>query len=141
ADKIPGLDSLWDLANSVIRSPAGAALAGSVFGADSTTMMIVAGILGGTLAATTQAAKTTTRAAINTSPEPFTNVAASLAEDGLVVGIVWLATNHPVVFGIVLVIAVVLMVLVTIMLVRFLRRAIKRLKSWFGQEEAVPTAS
>lgn len=139
ADKIPGLDSMWDLANSIIRIPAGAALAGSVFGADGGTMMVVAGILGGTLAATSQAAKTTTRAAINTSPEPFTNVAASLAEDGLVVGILWLATNHPFVFAVVLVIAVVLMLLITIVLIQFLRRALRRLKSWFG-EPAVEAA-
>lgn len=136
ADKIPGLDSVWDLANSVIRIPAGAALAGSVFGADGGTMTLVATILGGTLAATSQAAKTTTRAAINTSPEPFSNVAASLFEDGLVVGILWLATNQPVIFGVVLLIAVVLMVLVTILLVRFLRAAIRRLKTWFGAEPA-----
>ena len=136
ADKIPGLDSVWDLANSVIRIPAGAALAGSVFGADGGTMTLVATILGGTLAATSQAAKTSTRAAINTSPEPFSNVAASLFEDGLVVGIVWLAVNQPVIFGVVLLVAVVLMVLVTILLVRFLRAAIRRLKTWFGAEPA-----
>ena len=135
ADKIPGLDSIWDLANSVIRIPAGAALAGSVFGADGGTMTLVAAILGGTLAATSQAAKTTTRAAINTSPEPFSNVAASFAEDGLVIGIVWLATAYPLVFAVVLVIAVVLMLVVTFLLIRYLRRAIRRLKSWFGAQE------
>ena len=135
ADKIPGLDSIWDLANSVIRIPAGAALAGSVFGADGGTMTLVATILGGTLAATSQAAKTTTRAAINTSPEPFSNVAASFAEDGLVIGIVWLATAYPLVFAVVLVIAVVLMLVVTFLLIRYLRRAIRRLKSWFGAQE------
>ena len=59
------------------------------------------------MAATSQAAKTTTRAAINTSPEPFSNVAASLFEDGLVVGAVWLATTHPLVFGLVLSLVVV----------------------------------
>lgn len=135
ADKIPGLDSVWDLANSVIRIPAGAALAGSVFGADGGTMTLVATILGGTLAATSQAAKTTTRAAINTSPEPFSNVAASFAEDGLVIGIVWLATAYPLLFAVVLAIAVVLMLLVTFLLIRYLRRAIRRLKSWFGAQD------
>jgi len=88
ADKIPGLDSLWDIVNSVIRIPAGAALAAGVFGADNATMAVVAALMGGTLAATSQAAKTTTRAAINTSPEPFSNIAMSLLEDGLVVGAV-----------------------------------------------------
>lgn len=138
ADKIPGLDSIWDIANSVIRIPGGALLAGSVFGADGGTMTLVAALLGGTLAATAQAAKTTTRAAINTSPEPFSNVAMSFVEDGLSIGIMWLATSHPLIFGVVLVIAVILMVLVTILLVRFLRAAIRRLKSWFGEGQAQP---
>lgn len=134
ADKIPGLDSVWDLANSVIRIPGGALLAGSVFGLDGGTMTVVASLLGGTLAATAQAANTTTRAAINASPEPFSNIAMSFLQDGLVVGIVWLSTNHPLVFGVVLLVAVILMVLVTILLVRFLRAAIRRLKTWFGAE-------
>ena len=60
----------------MIRIPAGAALAAGVFGADSSAMALVAALLGGTLAATSHAAKTTTRAAINTSPEPFTNIGA-----------------------------------------------------------------
>ena len=66
ADKIPGLDSLWDMVHSVIRIPAGAALAGGVFGADNGVMAMVAALLGGTLAATSFTAKATTRAAINT---------------------------------------------------------------------------
>ena len=91
ADKIPGLDSLWDLVHSVIRVPAGAALAAGVFGADSAIMGMVAGLLGGSLAATSYATKATTRAALNTSPEPFSNIAMSLLEDGAVMGMMWLA--------------------------------------------------
>jgi hypothetical protein len=132
ADKIPGLDSVWDLLNSVVRIPAGAALAAGALGADGTTMALVGALLGGSLAATSQAAKTTTRAAINTSPEPFSNIGMSLLEDGLVVGIVWLATNHPVAFGILLVIAVVLMWIVTWVLFKFLRAAIRRLSVLLG---------
>ncbi len=132
ADKIPGLDSLWDMANSVIRIPAGAALAAGALGADGSTMALVGALMGGGLAATSQMAKTTTRAAINTSPEPFSNVAMSLVEDGLVVGAVWLATQHPVVFGILLVIAVVLMWIVTWMLFKFLRAVFRRLSGWFS---------
>ena len=137
ADKIPGLDSLWDAVNSVIRVPAGAALAAAAFGADSGTMALVGALMGGTLAATSQAAKTTTRAAINTSPEPFSNVLASLAEDGLAVGAVWLATTHPLVFGVLLVIAVVLMWIVTWMLIKFLRTLFRRISRFFsGSTEA-----
>jgi hypothetical protein len=131
ADKIPVVDSLWDMVNSVVRIPAGAALAAGVFGADSGAVALAAALLGGTLAATSQAAKTTTRAAINSSPEPFSNVAMSLVEDGLVVGAVWLATNNPVVFVILLAIAVVLMWIVTWMLFKFLRAVFRRARSLF----------
>lgn len=132
ADKIPGLDSVWDMVNSVIRIPAGAALAAGALGADGSTMALAGALLGGTLAASSQAAKTTTRAAINTSPEPFSNVAMSLVEDGLVVGAVWLATQHPVVFGILLAIAVVLMWIVTWTLFKFLRAVFRRMSAFFS---------
>ncbi len=132
ADKIPGVDSLWDLLQSVLRVPAGAALAAGVFGADNATMATMAALMGGTLAATSQAAKTTTRALINTSPEPFSNVGASLAEDTAAVGAVWLALANPAVFGVVLVVAVILMWIVTWMLWRFLKAAIRKIKGWMG---------
>jgi hypothetical protein len=137
ADKIPGLDSLWDVVHSVIRIPAGAALAAGALGADSATMTLAAALMGGSLAATSQAAKTTTRAAINTSPEPFSNVFASLLEDGLVVGTVWLATTHPLVFGVVLTIAVVLMWVVTVVLFRFLRTVLQRVSALFSNSQKV----
>jgi hypothetical protein len=132
ADKIPGLDSLWDVVHSVIRVPAGAALAAGVFGADSSTMGAVAGLLGGTLAATSFATKATARAAINTSPEPFSNIAASFAEEGMVMGAMWLATNYPIAFGIVLVIVVVLMVALLISLLKFLNAVIQRVSVFFN---------
>ncbi|MBT9464669.1 DUF4126 domain-containing protein [Hydrogenophaga sp.] len=132
ADKIPVVDSLWDMVNSVVRIPAGAALAAGVFGADSGSLALAAALLGGSLAATSQAAKTTTRAAINASPEPFSNIAMSLVEDGLVVGAVWLATNHPVAFGVLLLIAVVLMWIVTWMLFKFLRAVFRRAQGFFS---------
>jgi hypothetical protein len=95
-------------------------------------MALAAALLGGSLAATSQAAKTTTRAAINASPEPFSNIAMSLVEDGLVVGAVWLATNHPVAFGVLLLITVVLMWIVTWMLFKFLRVVFNRAQRFFS---------
>lgn len=136
ADKIPGLDSLWDMVNSVIRIPAGAALAAGALGADSGTMATLGALLGGSLAATAQAAKTTTRAAINTSPEPFSNVVMSLVEDGLVIGIVWLATNEPLIFAGVAVVAVLLMWFITWTLFRFLRAVFRRMQSFFSPAPA-----
>jgi hypothetical protein len=95
ADKIPGVDSLWDVVHTVIRIPAGAALAGAVFGDSGSAATIAAAILGGGLAAGSHLAKAGGRAAINTSPEPFSNWSASLAEDVGVGVLLWLAFAHP----------------------------------------------
>ena len=101
-DKIPGLDSVWDAVHTVIRIPAGAALAAAVFGGDEASWATVAALLGGALAATSHVAKATTRAAANTSPEPFSNIALSLLGDGAgacrplaVVGASGAALRHP----------------------------------------------
>ena len=136
ADKIPGLDSLWDVLHSVIRVPGGAALAAGVFGADNATMAVVAGLLGGSLAATSLAGKATTRAAVNTSPEPFSNVAVSLLEDGLVVGALWLAVQHPLLFAGALVVTLVFTVLLIVALFKFLRAIGRRLATWFKPSPA-----
>src|SRR5687767_12767953 len=98
ADKLPWLDSVWDAVHSFIRIPAGAALAAAVFGDSGLAVSIAAAILGGTLAGAVHLAKSGTRAAINTSPEPFSNWAASLSEDALVPLGLWLAVTHPLVF-------------------------------------------
>jgi hypothetical protein len=126
ADKIPGLDSIWDMVHTAIRIPAGAALAAGVFGADHTAMALVAALLGGSFAATAHAAKATTRAAINTSPEPFTNVGASLVEDGMVPGGLWLAVAHPLVFG-------VFFIAVLVLSVWLIRKSWRFLKSLFSR--------
>jgi hypothetical protein len=131
ADKIPFLDSAWDAVHTVIRIPAGAALAAGALGAGSTEMGWIAALLGGGLAATSHAAKMTTRAAVNTSPEPFSNVAVSLAEDGLVLFMLWLSATHPVVFAVVLIASVLLSVLLLVVLVRFLRKVVRGVSDFF----------
>lgn len=135
-DKIPGLDSLWDLINSVIRVPAGAALAAAVLGADSAVMAVAGALLGGTLAASSQVAKTTVRAAINTLPEPVSNVFASLTEDGLSLGMLWLAVSKPMVFALLLAALVALALLATWFLMRFLRAVLAKLRSRFARGAA-----
>lgn len=132
ADKIPGLDSLWDVVHSVIRIPAGAALAASVFSADDGAMALVAALLGGTLAATSFTAKATTRAAINTSPEPFTNVGASLIEDTLVPVGLWAAVAHPFIFIAVLAVVLLLSVWLIRICWRFLRQLLSRVTRIFS---------
>lgn len=98
ADKIPGLDTIWDAVHTFIRIPAGAALAASMAGADSTVMTLVAGILGGAMATGSHVTKAGSRALINTSPEPVSNWTASLTEDALVVGGLWAMFTNPVIF-------------------------------------------
>ena len=132
ADKVPLLDSVWDGVHAFIRVPAGALLAAGVFGADNVAMAVVAGLLGGSLSATALATKMTTRAAVNTSPEPFSNWGLSFFEDGLVVAVVWLATQYPVAFGIALVVMVVVSVLLLVVLFKFLRAVVRRLSSFFS---------
>jgi hypothetical protein len=142
ADKIPLVDSMWDMVHTVIRVPAGAALAAGALGADSQAMGWIAALLGGGLAATSHAAKLTTRAAVNTSPEPFSNIAVSLFEDGFVIFMLWLAATHPVIFAIALVLTLVAAVLLMVVLVRFLRIVLRRLSEFFaGHRQRPPQGS
>lgn len=130
ADKIPGLDSVWDSVHTFLRIPAGAGLAASVFGGDNQTWAMVAALAGGTLAASSHVAKSTTRAAANTSPEPFSNIGLSLLGDAAVPGMLWMAWNEPTWFFVALAVAVVLGLVVTVLLFRFLRVLVRRARSW-----------
>jgi Domain of unknown function (DUF4126) len=132
ADKIPFLDSAWDAVHTFIRIPAGAALAASVFGADQASFAAIAALVGGTLAATSHAAKATTRVAANTSPEPFSNIALSLAGDLAVPALLWLALEHPVWFFVSLVVALVVAILLLRLLWKFLRVVLDRIEALFS---------
>ena len=123
ADKLPWLDSLWDAVHSFIRIPAGAALAAAVFGDSDSAVTLAAAILGGTLSAGVHFAKAGTRAAINTSPEPFSNWTASLAEDAVVPLGLWLAFAHPIAFFA----ALILFVVGAALLLRLIWRGLQRL--------------
>ena len=122
ADKVPGLDTAWDSLHTFIRIPAGAMLAAGAVGDVGAGAEIAAALVGGGLAAASHAAKSGTRVLINTSPEPFTNWTASIAEDFAVVAGLLAAVNHPVVFLVVLV----LFLLLLIWLMPKLWRGIKR---------------
>ena len=130
ADKIPGVDTVWDVLHTVLRIPAGAALAAGVFGADQATAATVAALLGGTLAATSHLAKATTRAAVNTSPEPFSNIGLSLLGDATVPAALWLAWTHPLVFLPLLALMLIAMLVTLWMLGRFLRQLLRRVSAW-----------
>jgi hypothetical protein len=118
--------------HTLVRIPAGAALAAGVFGDSPPAWTIAAAIIGGTLAAGSHFTKTGARMAINTSPEPFSNWAASFGEDLLVGVLLYLAVAHPIAFLVVLVALLALAVWLAPKLWRFLRGFAARLGRWFG---------
>ena len=136
ADKIPGVDSLWDVVHTLVRIPAGAALAASVFGDSSSATMIAAAILGGTLAAGSHLAKTGSRAVINTSPEPFSNWAASFGEELAVGSVLWLAFSHPIAALVVVLVLTVVAIWLIPKLWRTISRIFTRVRGWFGHAAA-----
>lgn len=110
ADKIPWIDSLWDAIHTLVRPLGAAVVAVAALGPASPGMEVAAALLGATIGASTHAAKAGTRLAVNASPEPASNIALSLAEDGFVIGLVLLLLTHPL-LGLGLAVAVLVTVL------------------------------
>jgi hypothetical protein len=126
ADKIPYVDSLWDLLHTVIRPVGGAMIAVSTLGEASPGMEGMAALIGGTVAAGTHLTKTSTRAVANTSPERLSNWFLSLGEDAFVVGLAYLTLQHPVVA---LAVALVLLACIAFFFV-YILRSVRR---WFSR--------
>lgn len=126
ADKVPLVDSVWDVAHTLIRPLAAAVLALAGLTGVSEVWQVGAALLAGGVALTSHGAKASTRAAANASPEPFSNWILSLTEDAVAVGLTWLAVTHPVLTAVVVVILLVLAVLVIRTLFRFVRARFKR---------------
>jgi len=97
ADKVPYVDSGWDVLHTFIRVPAGAILAARSLGDMNPALELAALLAGGSIALAAHGMKATTRLAINASPEPFSNWAASVTEDVAVFGSVWMMFNHPII--------------------------------------------
>jgi Domain of unknown function (DUF4126) len=130
ADKIPYVDSAWDTVSTVIRPTVGAVIAALIAGEASTLQQAVIIATGGLTALVSHLVKASLRLAVNTSPEPVTNIAVSSGEDVAVAGVVSLAVFHP---EVALVIAAVLLVLglVTVYFaIRLIRRGLVRFRAW-----------
>jgi len=97
ADKVPYVDSGWDVLHTFIRVPAGAILAARSLGDMNPALELAALLVGGSIALAAHGVKATTRLAINASPEPFSNWAASVTEDVAVFGSLWMIFNHPII--------------------------------------------
>ena len=121
ADKIPWVDSIWDSVHTVIRPIGGALIAVAALGEASPVTMGLIALLGGTAAAGSHVTKAGARVAINTSPEPFTNWIASLAEDAFVIGLSLLTLKFPLLALLVSVTIVVMIVWLARRLWRWLR--------------------
>ena len=127
ADKIPYVDTVWDAIHTLIRPPAAALLAYSATVAAPPEWRWSAALLAGGVALTSHGTKASTRAAVNTSPEPFSNWLLSLGEDALAVWLTWMATVHPAATIVIVTLLIVLAGFLLFHLFRFLRRSLQRL--------------
>ena len=129
ADKIPYLDTLWDTVHTFIRPPAAALLAYSAAGGAAPEWRWGAALLAGGVALTSHGTKASARAAVNTSPEPFSNWALSFGEDLLAVWLSWLASVHPVATIVLVTVLVAFSAFLLFHLFRFARKAFRRMLS------------
>jgi hypothetical protein len=127
ADKIPYVDTIWDAVHTLIRPPAAALLAYGAAGAAPPEWRWGAALLAGGVALTSHSTKASARAAVNTSPEPFSNWTLSLGEDVLAVWLTWMASAHPTATIVLVVLLTALAAYLLFRLFRFLRRALQRL--------------
>ncbi|MEZ5559537.1 MAG: DUF4126 domain-containing protein [Pseudomonadales bacterium] len=141
ADKTPGVDSGWDALHTFIRIPAGAALAAGAVGDVTPALAIAAGLVGGSVTAATHAGKAGTRVLINTSPEPFSNWAASITEDLAVFAGLWAALQHPVLY--LLAFAAFLLLLCWLMpkIWRAVALLFRKIGAWLGLTQNRPAPS
>ncbi|MGH9793051.1 MAG: DUF4126 domain-containing protein [Candidatus Acidiferrales bacterium] len=144
ADKIPYLDTVWDVVHTFIRPPAAALLAWAAIapsgfgpGGDGEAWRLAAALLAGGLALTSHGAKASARAGANTSPEPVSNWLLSLFEDGLAIGITWMAISYPLVTLAVVAVLAAACIYLIVKLFGMLCRALARMRS---QRPPVPSA-
>ena len=127
ADKIPYVDTVWDFIHTFIRPPAAALLAYVAAGGAGPEWRWGAALLAGGAALTSHGTKASARAAVNASPEPFSNWVLSLGEDALAVWLAWMATAHPVATTVIVAALLTLCAFLLYRLFRFARRALQRL--------------
>jgi hypothetical protein len=135
ADKTPGVDTGWDALQTFVRIPAGAVLAAGAVGEIGPAAQLAAALVGGSLTAATHATKAGTRVVINTSPEPFSNWAASITEDLAVLAGIWTALHHPWLFLVLLAVFVAVLAWALPRLWRAVRAVGGRIGRLFGAGE------
>lgn len=130
ADKVPYVDTAWDVISTLIRPLVGGTV-GVLIAGDSTAINeLVGGSVGGTSALASHAIKTSTRVAVNTSPEPFTNILVSIGEDLVVLAVVWFAVNHPVAAAVIALVLLAISLVVLWLAWTLVRRGWARFRAW-----------
>lgn len=132
ADKVPYVDSTWDVIHTFIRVPAGAVLAASAFGDFDRGIQVIALLLGGGLALSSHGTKAATRAMLNASPEPVSNAVASIVEDILAVVSIIASVFLPVLLFLIVGVGLVVSFLVFNRILRFLRQVARSIRGWFA---------
>ena len=140
ADKTPGVDTAWDSIHTFVRIPAGAVLAAATLGELDPAIQLAAFIIGGGLAASSHAVKAGTRVMLNTSPEPVSNWTASVTEDLIVVGGLWAALNHPLVFLVLLAIVIAFTIWFLPKLWRAIKQVGRSIKGFFSRSDTAVVA-
>ncbi len=132
ADKVPYVDSTWDVIHTFIRIPAGAVLAASAFGDFDRSIQVIALLLGGGLALSSHGTKAATRAMLNASPEPVSNWVASIAEDIVAILSVVVSVFVPVLIFVIVGAGLVISFLVFRRILRFFRQVARSIRGWFA---------
>src|SRR6185312_9228551 len=136
ADKIPAVDSVWDVIHTFIRVPAGAVLAATAFGDFDRSVQVIALLLGGGLALSSHGTKAAARAVINASPEPFSNIVVSLSEDILAVGTIVAAVFLPLVVFLIIAAGLIFSFWLLPRVLRFFRKVLQSVRRLFGPASA-----
>jgi len=132
ADKVPWVDSAWDVIHTFIRVPAGAVLAAAAFGDFNKSVQLIAVLLGGGLALSSHGTKAATRAVLNTSPEPVTNIVASVTEDIIAVLSMVAAVFLPILLFVIVGVGLLVSFLVLPRIVRFFAKVIRSVRDFFS---------
>jgi len=132
ADKVPWVDSTWDVIHTFIRIPAGAVLAAAAFGDFDRSIQVIALLLGGGLALSSHGTKAATRAVLNTLPEPVTNAVVSVAEDVLAIVSVVAAVFFPVLLFVIVAAGLLVSIYLFNRVIRFFRSVTRKIQGWFS---------
>jgi hypothetical protein len=132
ADKVPWIDSTWDVIHTFIRVPVGAVLAAAAFGDFDRGIQVIALLMGGGLALSSHGTKAATRAVLNASPEPVSNFVASIVEDVVAIGSAVVSVFFPILLFVIVAVGLGVSIFLFHRVLRFFRQVTRRIRDWFA---------